>query len=107
MGYRIPTYQVHCANFGFLLDRKYWGKGYMSEAVQAIIKHCFDDLGLERLEATCDLENMASARVMEKCGMIREGIVRSGYYSQVLKEYRDVYLYAIVRSDYESKTGIK
>ena len=61
---------------GYVLHPDCWGMGYMTEAVKEIINFGFNRLGLNRIEATCDTGNKASARVMEKSGMKFEGIMR-------------------------------
>jgi [ribosomal protein S5]-alanine N-acetyltransferase len=58
--------------FGYLLHRHYWGQGYMTEVLLAIIAYEFETLGTPRLSATCETDNHASARVMEKAGMRHE-----------------------------------
>lgn len=62
------------AGLGYVLNRKYWGNGYMTEALTAILTFCFDKLELNRVEATYYAGNEASGRVMEKCGMKYEGV---------------------------------
>ena len=59
------------AEIGWISNKKYWNKGYMSEAVNAIIEHAFSDLGVKRILATCSDKNIASYRVMEKCNMVK------------------------------------
>jgi len=61
------------ATVGYVLNRAYWGQGYMTEALQAVIAFCFDTLQLNRIEATHYVGNEASGRVMQKCGMQYEG----------------------------------
>ena len=85
------------AAFGYVLNRSYWGKGYATEAARALVKFGFDVLDVYRVEAICSLENIASARVMEKCGMRREGIQRGSL--KIDDEYHDAYMYAVLRTD--------
>ncbi len=54
--------------FGYSIKQKFWGKGYATEIVNAIISHG-RSLGIKKFESDCATENTASARVMEKCGM--------------------------------------
>lgn len=54
---------------GWILDRRFWGRGYGGEAVQALKDFAAGELGLTVLEASCDTRNAASARVMEKAGL--------------------------------------
>ncbi len=66
----------HRTEFGYVLNRNYWGKGYMTEAVREMIRFAFEEMGMHRVAATCDFDNVRSAAVMERCGMKLEGILR-------------------------------
>ncbi len=67
------------AEIGWWLNPFWWGKGLATAAVQRFIRYCFDDLGLHRVEAGVFLDNPASARVADKCGMVLEGISTDAY----------------------------
>ena len=56
---------------GFVLNRHYWGCGYMTEAARAVLQYGFQRLNLHRIYATCRPANVASTRVLEKLGMRR------------------------------------
>jgi RimJ/RimL family protein N-acetyltransferase len=58
----------HPPEIGYWLGVKYWGKGYATEAVRAVIDHAFTDLDCESLQAAARVTNPASRRVLEKCG---------------------------------------
>src|SRR5262249_53403491 len=60
-------------DFGYCLNREFWGRGYMTEAAQAILAFGFGYLRAQRIFAECHVTNSASARVMEKAGMRLEG----------------------------------
>jgi len=64
------------AMLGYLLNRKDWNQGYITEAARKIIAFGFERLGLHRIIASCDPANTGSYRVMEKSGMQREGYLR-------------------------------
>lgn len=68
------------AEMGYDLLKEHWGKGYITEAVGAMVSYGFNELGLERIEATVDSENVASARVLEKNGFQHEGTLRKRFY---------------------------
>ena len=92
------TISGHTAEFGFLLARKFWRNGYATEAARAIVGWVFSVPSVWRLSATCDAENLASARVLEKCGLEREGILRRAIVRPNLSgEPRDALLYSKVR----------
>ena len=83
---------------GYVFGRLYWGHGYATEAVRAVIDWAFRQPAIYRVHASCDVENAASARVMEKAGMQREGILRRYLvHPNIGDEPRDCYLYAIVK----------
>lgn len=57
------------AEIGWILNRAHWGKGLATEAASALIRFGFIDLKLERISATCDIDNTASYRLMRRCKM--------------------------------------
>src|SRR5258705_6531942 len=54
------------AELGFVLGRRYWNQGYVTEAARAVMDQAFSFLTVSKVWATCDVENLASARVLEK-----------------------------------------
>jgi ribosomal-protein-alanine N-acetyltransferase len=87
----------HRAEIAFNLAKHAWGRGYITEAAHAVIRAGFTHYGLNRIEGTCMLGNVASARVMEKVGMHCEGILR--HYVFAKQAFHDMKLYAILRED--------
>lgn len=61
------------SDMGYCLHPDFWGQGYGTEAANAVLGLAFDTLGLHRVTATCDPDNVGSWRAMEKIGMRREG----------------------------------
>jgi ribosomal-protein-alanine N-acetyltransferase len=84
---------------GYVFNRNYWGKGYATETAKALLKFGFSQLNLHRIFATCDPTNTASAHVLEKIGMQREGHFRE--YKRVKGRWADSLQYAIL--DHEWK----
>lgn len=84
---------------GYSLARSQWGKGLTTEALHALIDMTFTYLRVHRIEAQHDLANPASGRVMLKCGMRQEGVLRGRIYNK--GKFVDVALYAILREDWE------
>jgi RimJ/RimL family protein N-acetyltransferase len=83
---------------GYVLARPYWGRGYMTEALRALIAWALKQKSIFRVWAVCDVDNIASARVMEKAGMQREGrLKRWSVHPNLSPEPRDSYCYAIVK----------
>lgn len=63
---------------GFVLSPEYWGQGLACEAVREIIRYGLTELGLARVEARCQVDNLACHRLLDRCGMIFERIVEPG-----------------------------
>ncbi len=90
---------VHCrAEIGYALSRKYWNKGLMTEAVREVIKFGFEKMKLNRIEARCVVENIASQKVLEKAGMTYEGTLREQLFAK--GSYRDLKIFSILRKEY-------
>jgi RimJ/RimL family protein N-acetyltransferase len=88
----------HKSDLGYVLAREFWGNGYAPEAVKAITEWALAQAGVWRVWAVCDVDNLASARVLEKVGMQREGVLRRWIiHPNVSAEPSDAFCYAIVR----------
>ena len=87
-------------SFGYCIGKPYWGRGLTAEAARALIGFAFDKVGANRVEATHDPENPNSGKVMQKCGMKFEGVLRQ---AQFIPRYgvRDKVTYSILRNEYE------
>ena len=68
--------RAQSAHIGYCIGRKWWRRGIMSEALQAVIEYLFDEVGYHRIEAMHDPDNPNSGAVMRKCGMKYEGTHR-------------------------------
>lgn len=95
---------IHIANIGnkegsieYCYDNQFWGKGYASESTNAILNFGFDKLNLHRIFGTCHPDNIGSAKVMEKVGMLKEGYLREHKFQK--GRWRDSLIYSIL--DYE------
>jgi RimJ/RimL family protein N-acetyltransferase len=88
----------HGVNFGFVIAHRHWGKGYATEALSTLVDWSLDQPEVWRASACCDIENLASARVLEKAGMTFEGILRRYLvHPNISPEPRDCRAYAKVR----------
>ena len=86
------------ADLGYVIARQYWGNGYATEITKSVIKWAILQENIYRVWATCDTENLASARVLEKAGMQREGILRRYIiHPNISDQPRDSYCYAVVK----------
>ena len=86
------------ASVGYRLHPAYWRQGIVTEALRRAVDFVFSETELRRLEATADVRNVASLRVLEKCGFIREGTVRQG---KMVSVYCDYAIFGLLRSDWE------
>ncbi len=84
------------ANVGYLIAKRHWGKGIMTEALTAIIDFLFNKVNFTRIEAYHHVGNPASGRVMEKCGMKYEGTLEK-YEKTNRGEFVDTLFYAILK----------
>ena len=66
------------ADIGFIIgDKKYWGQGYSTEAIGALVKFAFNEIGLQKLTAGCYEGNIGSAKALLKAGFIQEATLNS------------------------------
>ena len=84
--------------FGYVIVRELWNNGYTSEALQHLVDWSLEQGRIHRAQAFCDIENPASARVMEKAGMSFEGTLK-GYcvHPNLSTAPRDCLMYAKVK----------
>ena len=87
------------AEIGYAMGSAYWGKGYMNEALKALIVHAFDVLDFRRLEADVDPRNAASIRTLERLGFQREGFLRERWH--VGGELQDAYFYGLLKREWQ------
>lgn len=66
----------HAVEIGYVLSRSHWGQGLMTEAAQAVIDLAWREPTVWRVHAHAHVDNTASQRVLEKCGLSREGVAR-------------------------------
>lgn len=92
------------ARMGYMLLKPYWGKGYATETAEVMLRYCFTVLNLHKVTAGCDAENGASAKVMEKCGMVREAYFKK--HRLLDGEWRDRLEYAVLREDWVKRNTL-
>ncbi|BED93121.1 MAG: GNAT family N-acetyltransferase [Candidatus Paraimprobicoccus trichonymphae] len=86
---------IDCVEFGYVLSKKYWNRGIMTEAFKAAQNFMFKKVNCHRIQAKHDVRNLASGKVMKKTGMEFEGILRKLCKSNI-GEWVDVSLYSIL-----------
>jgi RimJ/RimL family protein N-acetyltransferase len=91
-----PDYRS--ASLGYCFGDAAWGHGYATEAARALLRWAFDTLDLNRVQAETDTRNVASARVLEKLGFVREGTLRED--CVVNGEVSDSWVYGLLRREW-------
>jgi [ribosomal protein S5]-alanine N-acetyltransferase len=90
--------EAHRLDCGYVLARPHWRRGLMTEALSEVADWAMRQGDIWRIGAVCDVENLASARVMEKSGLEREGILRRWLvHPNISPEPRDCFSYAKCR----------
>ena len=84
------------AMIGYRISAAYQNMGFVTEALRRVIRFCFEETGVQRLEAEVMTVNVASNRVMEKCGFTCEGTKRQAKFVNI---YTDFNIYGLLRSD--------
>ena len=96
-----PDYRS--ASLGYCFHDAAWGHGYATEAARVLLRWAFDTLDLNRVQAETDTRNVASARVLEKLGFVREGTLRED--CVVNGEVSDSWVYGLIRREWQSSAG--
>ena len=91
-----PEYRS--AAMGYCLAEDAWGQGYGTEAARAVLDWAFGTLDLNRVQAETDTRNLASARVLEKLGFVREGTLRED--CVVNGDVSDSWVYGLLRREW-------
>ncbi|MGC5771615.1 GNAT family N-acetyltransferase [Paenibacillus sp. ALJ109b] len=87
------------AVIGYELTPEYWHQGFMTEVVEKVIEYGFNTLGLNRIEAFVEPENVGSRKVLEKIGFREEGILKGNFYWK--NRFVDNAIYAFLKKDYK------
>ena len=95
---RIVSAGHRVGETGYVLSRAQWGKGVNLEMGRLVLAYGFDDVGLNRIQATCNVENRRSYRTLEKLGLLREGMLREFRIEKGIA--RDKFMYAILASEW-------
>jgi len=99
-----PWYAPRIYEIGWVFHPQYHGQGFATEAATALFAYGFETLGLHRIIATCQPENLASWRVMEKLGMLREAHFRK-VFAVDDATWLDEYLYAMLEEEWFARTA--
>lgn len=92
------------ASLGYCFGEAAWGHGYATEAAHALLAWGYETLDLNRVQAETDTRNLASARVLEKLGFVREGTLRED--CVVDGEVSDSWVFGLVRREWRPSSGM-
>ncbi len=95
---------AQCGTIGYWVAEPFTRRGYMREAILAVVHHAFTAMDLSRIEAACLPENAASRGVLEKTGFKYEGVAQS--YLQINGRWRNHVLYSALRADRRGRTDV-
>ncbi|MGY4795994.1 GNAT family N-acetyltransferase [Lysinibacillus fusiformis] len=97
----IRDFTNKVGEIGYIVNPDYWGKGVATQSAKLMITFGFETLKLHRICATCDPRNIGSAKVLEKVGMLKEGVLRE---NMLMKDgvWRDSFLYSVLKQEWSS-----
>lgn len=97
-GFHFWDRENYHIDIGYDLLPEYWGKGYMTEIVRMLVRWCFENLNVHRVQADCTAGNIGSERVLEKNGFTLEGIWRERDWEH--GRFVDIRQYGLLRQEY-------
>lgn len=92
------------AGLGYILNKRMWGQGFVSEAIDAALDHGFGTLNLHRIWLEIDPNNHGSVRVAQKCGFAAEGVARESFLLDGV--YYDSVYYSMLRDEWLRTRGL-
>lgn len=93
-GYHHYNWEVPCLESGYWLNQKYFGKGLMTEAINAITQYAFKQLHVKRIAITCSVDNVRSRKIPERLNYILEGILKANRVKPGSREVTDTLVFA-------------
>lgn len=81
--------------FNYAIDNRFTRQGFMTEALMCVKQFAFNEIDVHRFEGGCAKENIASKKVMEKCGLVQEGILKD--YIKLADGYHDMIMFSEIK----------
>jgi ribosomal-protein-alanine N-acetyltransferase len=97
-GFHLRSFGHRRAEIGYDLAPSWWGRGVMSEAMDAAVRHGIGAMGLHRISACVHIENLASLRLAERLGFVREGIARDLFFDGTT--YHDHWMLSLLADEF-------
>ncbi len=101
IGLKPTLNNSNIVEFGLSLSGSYQGKGYAGEAIAGICDFLFREKEIHRIFGTTDTENLSCIRMCENLNFQREGKLRQNFWDEAMQMWRDEYLYAMLKKDWE------
>ncbi|HTL81157.1 MAG TPA: GNAT family protein [Bacteroidia bacterium] len=101
MGYYRNDFNNHRGEIGYQIARRFWRKGYSSEAMQAILSYGFEVIGFHSVMADINPANDASRALLEKFGFRQEAYFRQNHYFK--GKFGDSAIYCLLQSEFKKK----
>ena len=93
------SYKYNTLEIGYSISSKHWNKGYVTEAVKAIIDYLFSECNYNIIEAIIPSDNIGSIKVAEKCGMKLEATLKDRYKNKLTGKMNDLLIYSIFNNN--------
>lgn len=93
-GYHNFNWSIPCVETGYWIRKSCSGKGYMTEAINALTQYAFNQLGVKRLAITCDVDNIRSKKIPERLGYTLEGRLRNNRRKPITGELSDTLIFS-------------
>ncbi|WP_122089888.1 GNAT family N-acetyltransferase [Halalkalicoccus subterraneus] len=90
--------RARVADVAYYILPEYWENGYASEATRLLVVFAFEELNARRIEASVQVDNPGSRRVLEKLGFQQEGTKREAYYKE--GDYKDITLWGLLKTEF-------
>lgn len=105
LGIRVKKEDPRQVIVGFTIASTHWRKGYTFEAMTCLLEYLFKELNMHRVSADCDVENIASYRILEKLGFRREAHFVESYLTDGV--YASEYHYGLLQREWHARKGAK
>ena len=93
--------KISMMHIGYCIGKQWWHQGYTSEALNGVVKFLFEQVGVNRIESRHDPRNPNSGKVMQKAGLVYEGLHRQADWNN--QGICSAAMYALLAEDYFSK----
>ena len=97
----IHSAEWRCAEIGYTVHPDHWGRGFGTMIAHLVVDYAFRELGMHRVQATCDPRNVASAGILRKVGMTHEGTLR--HTMRLRDGWRDSHMFSLLEDEWRRR----